>query len=172
MMRANTWWCGSSSWGNKTGAILQPIHCCNGLHPLDHVKRMKAIMDQKKHSYEAHVSFLFAKLILPCLGPKAVSWYMYRSTCSTTFIFSNIVGPSEELMIAGNPVTYIRVNISSTPHALVVYMVSYAGMVDLQVMVAEDIIPDSQFLVECFKESFLEMKNSNDRGGQNIDNGD
>ncbi|KAJ8434029.1 hypothetical protein Cgig2_001222 [Carnegiea gigantea] len=114
LMRANTWWCGSSSWGNKTSAVFQPVHCCNGLYPLDHVKRMKAIMDQKKLSYEAHMAYVFGKLILPCLGPKA----------------------------------------------LVMYMVSYAGKADLQVMVAKDIISDSQFLIECFKESLLGMKSS------------
>ena len=39
------------------------------------------------------------------------------------------------------------------------YMVSYAGKADLQVMVAKDIISDSRFLVECFKESLREMEN-------------
>jgi len=52
--------------------VLQPMHYCNGLNPLDHVERMKAIMDQKKQSYEAHMSYLFAKLTLPCLGPKVI----------------------------------------------------------------------------------------------------
>ena len=71
--KPNTWWCGSSSWGNKTSAIFQPVDYCNGLHPLDHVKRMKAIMDQKKQSYEAHMAYVFGKLILPCLGPKVIN---------------------------------------------------------------------------------------------------
>ncbi|KAJ8434030.1 hypothetical protein Cgig2_001223 [Carnegiea gigantea] len=144
LMRPNTWWCGSSLWGNKTSVALQPVHCCNGLHPLDHVKRMKAIMDQKKQSYEAQMAYSIPRLVVPCLGPKAVSWFFYRSTCNTTFACINIVGPSEELTVADNPVTYIRVNFSS---AVILCMVSYAGKADLQVMVAKDIIPDSQLLV-------------------------
>lgn len=70
LMRPKTWWCGSSSWGNKTGAVLQPVQCCNGLHPLDHVKRMKAIMDQKKQSYKAKMAYAIPRLVVPCLGPK------------------------------------------------------------------------------------------------------
>ena len=50
------------------------------------------------------------------------------------------------------------------------YMVSYAGKADLQVMVAKDIISDSQFLIECFKESLLEMKSSIGGGRQQLEN--
>jgi len=45
-------------------------------------------------------------------------------------------------------------------------MVSYAEKANLQVMIAKDIISDSPFLVECFNESFFEMKSSID-GGKN-----
>lgn len=38
------------------------------------------------------------------------------------------------------------------------HMVSYAGQVNLQVIVAKDIIPDPELLVKCFQDSFLEMK--------------
>lgn len=37
-------------------------------------------------------------------------------------------------------------------------MVSYAGMADMQVQVAKDIIPDPEFLAKCFEDALLEMK--------------
>ncbi|XP_074286272.1 wax ester synthase/diacylglycerol acyltransferase 11-like isoform X2 [Silene latifolia] len=66
----------SSSWGNKTGLILQPVYCCNGIHPLEHVKIMKTIMDQKKQSFEAHLPYIFLKLFSYCFGPKALTMHL------------------------------------------------------------------------------------------------
>lgn len=38
------------------------------------------------------------------------------------------------------------------------HMVSYAGMAEMQVLVAKDIIPDPEFLANCFEEALLDMK--------------
>ncbi|XP_074286273.1 wax ester synthase/diacylglycerol acyltransferase 4-like isoform X3 [Silene latifolia] len=149
----------SSSWGNKTGLILQPVYCCNGIHPLEHVKIMKTIMDQKKQSFEAHLPYIFLKLFSYCFGPKVASWFSNKVLFNTSFLISNIMGPSDVLLIGDNPVTFLRVNISAQPHALTMHLVSYGGNADLQVMVARDIIHDPQFLANCIQESLTEMKN-------------
>ncbi|XP_021842448.2 wax ester synthase/diacylglycerol acyltransferase 11-like [Spinacia oleracea] len=157
LMRVST--NGFSGWGNKTGIVLLPNYCCNGPHPFDHVRAMKATMDQKKQSYEALISHFTLKLLTSYISPKVGSWVYQRILCKTTLLISNIMGPSEEIVIAGNPVTNIRLNISSQPHAITLHMVSYAGNADLQVLVAKDIIPDPEVLVNCFYDSLLEMKN-------------
>jgi hypothetical protein len=61
-------------------------------------------------------------------------------------------------MVGGNPVTYIRVNTSSLPHALTMHMLSYAGRADMQILVAKEIIPDPDILAKYFEEALLEMK--------------
>ncbi|CAO2813942.1 unnamed protein product [Amaranthus hypochondriacus] len=152
--------CGFSLWGNKTGLVLLPAYCCCGLSCLDQVRTIKAIMDKKKLSYEAHIVYSSLQLLTSFLGPKVASWFCGRVLRNTTLLISNIVGPSEEIAIANNPVEYIRVNITAQHHAITMHMVSYAGKADLQVMVAKDIISDPEFLVKCFQQSFLEMKNS------------
>jgi len=40
----------------------------------------------------------------------------YRILCHTTFTISNVVGPQEEIMIGGNPITFLRANSSALPH--------------------------------------------------------
>ncbi|KAL2939390.1 O-acyltransferase WSD1 [Bienertia sinuspersici] len=76
------------------------------------------------------------------------SWCCYRVLCNTTLLISNIMGPSEEIMIADNPVISMKLTISGQPHvqineqAITMHMVSYAGQANLQVMVAKDIIHD------------------------------
>ncbi|KAL2904230.1 O-acyltransferase WSD1 [Bienertia sinuspersici] len=147
-----------SGWGNKTSVILLPVCCCNDLRPLDHVIAMKAIMDKKKQSYEA--LFLYNIAPLTDFSSKVASWCSRRLLANTTLVISNIKGPLEEIVIADNPITHMKVNISSLSQAITLHIVSYQGKVNLQVMVAKDIIPDPEILVQCFQDSFLEIKNS------------
>lgn len=44
--------------------------------------------------------------------------------------------------------------------ALFMHMVSYAGRADMQVLVAKDIIPDPDFLVNCFEEALTGLKSA------------
>ncbi|XP_048433417.1 wax ester synthase/diacylglycerol acyltransferase 6-like isoform X2 [Pyrus x bretschneideri] len=91
-------------------------------------------------------------------GMEIATWFLYRLVCNASFTISNIVGPQEELALGGNPVTYLRINASSLPQALVMHMVSYVERADLQILVTKDIIPDPAFLAKCFEEALLDMK--------------
>ncbi|XP_057527253.1 wax ester synthase/diacylglycerol acyltransferase 11-like isoform X2 [Amaranthus tricolor] len=62
--------CGFSLWGNKFGLVLLPAYCCCGLSSLDQVRTIKAIMDKKKLSYEAHIIYSSLQLLTSFLGPK------------------------------------------------------------------------------------------------------
>ncbi|KAL5100861.1 hypothetical protein RYX36_005188 [Vicia faba] len=156
LMKSNS----GAKWGNKFGMILLPIyyHGSKNSNPVEYLKRAKVMIDRKKKSLEAHLSYKIGDLVMSTLGPKLASLLNYRILCNTTFAFSNVVGPQEEIMIAGNPVTFLRANNSALPHALVLLMVSYAGKADMQVQVAKDIIPDPEFLAKCFEDALLELK--------------
>ncbi|KAK1560361.1 hypothetical protein Q3G72_025762 [Acer saccharum] len=155
MMKSNS----GSRWGNKFGMLLLPVyyHKTSG-NPLDYLKRAKTMIDRKKQSLEGHLSYNIGNILMSWFGPK-VAWILnYRIMCNTSFTISNVVGPHEEITLAGVPVTYLRANTSSLPHALTMHMVSYAGRADLQMLVAKDIIPDPEFLAKCFQDALLEMK--------------
>ncbi|KAJ8763593.1 hypothetical protein K2173_002476 [Erythroxylum novogranatense] len=149
----------SSRWGNRFGILQLPVYYHNGgVDPLQYVKRAKKMIDRKKSSLEAHFSYSVGYLIMSLLGPKAASCLNYRVICNTSFTISNLVGPKEEITVGDNPVTFLRVNTSTIPHALTTHMVSYAGRADMQILVAKDIIPDPEFLAKCFEGALLEMK--------------
>ncbi|KAE9611011.1 hypothetical protein Lal_00015812 [Lupinus albus] len=156
LMKSNS----GARWGNKFGMILLPVyyHRSNSSNPLEYLKRAKAMIDRKKQSFEALFSYKIGDLVMSTLGPKFASYLNYRILCHTSFTISNVVGPQEEIMMGGNPVTFLRANNSALPHALILNMVSYAGRADLQVQVAKDIIPDPDFLARCFEDALLEMK--------------
>ncbi|XP_043693101.1 wax ester synthase/diacylglycerol acyltransferase 11-like [Telopea speciosissima] len=84
--------------------------------PLQYVKRAKAMIDKKKLSLEAHFSYRLGALALSLLGPKVAVYLNNRIICNTTFTMSNVLGPQEEIMVAGNPITYIWVNMSASAH--------------------------------------------------------
>ncbi|KAL2939373.1 O-acyltransferase WSD1 [Bienertia sinuspersici] len=148
-------------WGNQFGMVLLPVFChTKDANPLDFVRRAKVMLDQKKQSLEAHFSYNLGYLVMSLLGPKFASMLNHRILCNTTFTISNMVGPQEELSFVGNPITHIRATSSSLPHAITMHMVSYAGMANMQILVAKDIIPDPRFLAKCFEDALLEMKNA------------
>ncbi|KAL0454271.1 UNVERIFIED_CONTAM: O-acyltransferase WSD1 [Sesamum latifolium] len=146
-------------WGNKFGTLLLPVYYhSSGSDPLQFVKRAKTMIDKKKLSLEAPFSYKVGDLVMSLFGPKLASILNYRIVCNTTFTMSNVVGPREEITMAGNRVKHIRTTSSSLPHALTMHMVSYAGFADMQILVAKDIIPDPKVLAHCFQNALLEMK--------------
>ncbi|KAF2298148.1 hypothetical protein GH714_015607 [Hevea brasiliensis] len=144
--------------GNKFGIILLPIYYAKDVEPLQHVKRAKATLDLKKKSLEGYFSYKVADLAITLLGCKFVSSFNYRIHSNCSYVISNVVGPKEKLTIAGNPIKYVRVNVTGLPQAVSMHMVSYAGQADMQIVVAKDIIPDPKFFAKCIEDSLLEMK--------------
>ncbi|XP_021276512.1 O-acyltransferase WSD1-like isoform X2 [Herrania umbratica] len=146
-------------WGNKFGVILLPVYFRKaGNNPLQYLKRAKTMVDRKKHSLEAYFSYRIGDLVTSLLGSKYACLLNYRLLCNTTFTISNLIGPLEEITLAGNPITSIKVNTSSLPQAITMHMLSYAGRAEMQILVAKDIIPDPEFLAKCFEDALLEMK--------------
>ncbi|XP_042497048.1 wax ester synthase/diacylglycerol acyltransferase 11-like isoform X2 [Macadamia integrifolia] len=150
-----------SRWGNQFGFMILPVYYHREVNdPLQYVKRAKAMIDKKKLSLEAHFSYKIAALVMSLLGPKVAIYLNHRIVCNTTFTISNVLGPQEEIMIAGNPINYIRVNTAALTHAITMHMVSYAGRAEMQILVAKDIIPDPKVLAKCFEDALLEMKDA------------
>ncbi|KAK8624936.1 hypothetical protein V6N13_089821 [Hibiscus sabdariffa] len=146
-------------WGNKFGVILLPVYYKKcGNDPLEHLRRAKATVDKKKHSLEAFFSYWIGDLAMSLLGAKYACMLNYKLLCNTSFTISNVVGPLEEISLAGNPLSSIKVSTSSLPQAITMHMLSYAGKAEMQILVAKDIIPDPEFLAKCFEDALLDMK--------------
>ncbi|KAF7127512.1 hypothetical protein RHSIM_Rhsim11G0164300 [Rhododendron simsii] len=219
MLRCNS----GNPWGNKFGMLLVPFYYRRGgANPLQYVRIAKQMMDQKKQSLEAQFSYNMEKLLMSYFGPQnypIVKLLKHNSDFPSDH--SNVIGPKEEITIAGNPVKYLRLNNTSLPHvkllkltlifhpiilearnppfamlkvektfsgstplpqqhhfraatkpenpfswkqsyatasAITMHMLSYAGRVDMQILVAKDIIPDPQVLAKCFEDALLQMK--------------
>ncbi|CAK9153867.1 unnamed protein product [Ilex paraguariensis] len=140
-----------------TGLAMVNLRPQSGLQDLSKLMRSNSAT-RWGNKFEAFFSYKIGYLVMSCLGPKFACMLNYRILCNTTFTISNVLGPREEITIAANPITYIRANTSSLPHAITMHMLSYAGRADMQILVAKEIIPDPEVLASCFEEALLELK--------------
>ncbi|GAB2219800.1 hypothetical protein Droror1_Dr00007437 [Drosera rotundifolia] len=147
-------------WGNRFGYIVLPVyyHKATADGPLSYVRTAKAMINRKKQSLEAYFSHAVGNMLMSCFGPKAPYRLINRITCNTTFTFSNVLGPKEQITLIDNPVTYMRFTTSALPHAISMSMLSYKGRANMQILAAKDIIPDPEFLARCFEDALLQMK--------------
>ncbi|KAH9313602.1 hypothetical protein KI387_022229 [Taxus chinensis] len=150
----------SARWGNDMGFVLLRLCLKKFEDPLDSVRQAKAMIERKKLSLEAIFTYAFAAFVMKFIGPKAASAIDYRALANTTFVLSNVRGPSEEIMFAGNPLSFISATTSGLPQAVTLHMVSYMGKAFLQVLVARDVIPDPEVLAQCFEDSLKELKDA------------
>ncbi|XP_021863613.2 wax ester synthase/diacylglycerol acyltransferase 6-like [Spinacia oleracea] len=148
-----------SLWGNKFAMVLLPVtYFKRDMNALAFTARAKAVMDQKKLSMEARLCYDVGNLVFKLFGSKVGGDLYYNLFSNTSFLMSNIAGPQEEISIAGNPISFIRVTASAQPHAMTLHMVSYMGKAELQIQVAKEVIHDPEFLATCFEDALLEMK--------------
>uniref|UniRef100_A0A7N0ZR01 Diacylglycerol O-acyltransferase n=1 Tax=Kalanchoe fedtschenkoi TaxID=63787 RepID=A0A7N0ZR01_KALFE len=153
-------------WGNKVGFLLHPIRICKPgeTDPVQHLKAAQAAMNKKKISKVAHLSHLFLNMARTLFSPKLSAWLFYRAACNTTLLFSNTMGPTREIYMAGNLVTSIKASATGSPQAVTIHAVSYVGKVEMQVLVAKDIVPDPDVLAKCFEEALQNLKKATMHG--------
>ncbi|KAK9266828.1 hypothetical protein L1049_001652 [Liquidambar formosana] len=144
-------------WGNAVGYVLLPFNISLPNNPLDYIHQAKAIIDRKKSSLEAICTL---GLALKTLGAKITAALSLRAVSNTTCLFSNLVGPKEEVSFLGHPVAYIAPSIYGLPHALTIHFQSYVNKMTICVAVDEGVVPDPHRLCDDFGESLKLIKNA------------
>ncbi|KAJ7527576.1 hypothetical protein O6H91_16G061500 [Diphasiastrum complanatum] len=145
-------------WGNSIGYVLTPLCMKKHDDPLDYVRKAKETIDRKKCSLEAIFTYWSAQLILKLVGAEAAVNMSYNALVHTTLALSNMIGPLEEAMFFGNPITDIVPTVFGQPQALCIHLQSYMGKAKLVVTVAKDIIPDPDILLQHIVYSLEDMK--------------
>eukprot|EP01018_Ginkgo_biloba_P023428 Gb_16735 [translate_table: standard] len=137
-------------WGNNLSYMIIPFRMVRHDNALDYARAATVISKRKKLSLEAPLTYASGKLLLQVAGVKAATYLTYRMIANTTFSFSSMVGPVEEVEFFGHPITHIVPTVSGHPHALTIHFQSYMGIVKMVVSAAEDVIPDpKQLCMDC-----------------------
>ncbi|KAF8676305.1 hypothetical protein HU200_047182 [Digitaria exilis] len=142
-----------SSWGNKIGYMLIPFHLAKHDDPIEYVRRATKVARRKKSSMESVFTFWSGDMVLKLFGIKAAAALCYGMFTNTTLSFSNMVGPTEQVLFCGNPIVYIAPGTYGHPHALTVHYQSYMNTVKLVLTVDESRFPDCHQLLDDFAES-------------------
>lgn len=53
---------------------------------------------------------------------------------------------------------YVDDDVDIGLQAITMHMVSYAGMAELQILAAKEVIPDPKALARCFEDALVDMK--------------
>ncbi|XP_021729094.1 O-acyltransferase WSD1-like [Chenopodium quinoa] len=145
-------------WGNSIGYILVPFHIALREDPLDYIRSAKATIDKKKQSLEAIATFISGKIVLKIFGLRVAAAIVYRVLSNTTFSFSNVVGPNEEISFYGHPITFLAPSVYGHPQALTVHFQSYMDKMTLVLAVDQNVIPEPQQLCDDVVESLEVVK--------------
>nr|VDD50659.1 unnamed protein product [Brassica oleracea] len=117
------------TWGNWIGYIIFPFSISLCDDPLEHLRRAKFIIDRKKNSFEALLTFIVGNFILKSFGVQRAANILKRALSNTTMSFSNMVGPIEEISFYGHPVTYMAPSVYGHPHALTMHFQTFGETV-------------------------------------------
>ncbi|KAJ6348726.1 hypothetical protein OIU77_006327 [Salix suchowensis] len=140
---------------NLIGYVLFPFTIALREDALDYVRSAKAVGERKKATLEAVCTYFMAKTFIKFFGTKLGSF-----PTQTTFWFSNIPGPQEEITCFGYQVVYIAPTCYGQPNALLIHVLSYANTMNIVLSVDEEIVPDPHQLCDDLEESLKLIKDA------------
>ncbi|XP_010428065.1 PREDICTED: O-acyltransferase WSD1 [Camelina sativa] len=147
-------------WGNSIGYVLIPLEMKSYDDVFEYVRQSKTMMNRKKYSLEPLFSHVLLKLTLDVFGFKALKTLVTKIFGSTTMIFSNVVGPAEEISFFGHVISYIAASTFGVPQGLIIGVQSYVDKLIINVGVDVDVIPDPHHLCDLIIEALSMMKSA------------
>uniref|UniRef100_A0A0D9V463 Uncharacterized protein n=1 Tax=Leersia perrieri TaxID=77586 RepID=A0A0D9V463_9ORYZ len=140
-------------WGNQFGYMILPFHLAKHDDPLEYVRKATKVTRRKKSSMESIFTYWSADMVVKISSIKAAASLCYGMFKNTTLSFSNLVGPSEQIVFCGNPIVYIAPTSYGHPHALTMHWLSYMNILKLALAVDETQFPDAHEILDDFTES-------------------
>ncbi|VAH63244.1 unnamed protein product [Triticum turgidum subsp. durum] len=140
-----------AEWGNRLGYMILPFHIA--MHdddPLEYVRKATKVARRKKSSMESIFTYWSASMIMKIFGIKAAASLCYGMMRNTTLSFSNMAGPTEQVVFYGHPIVYIAPSVYGHPHALTMHYQSYMNIIKLVLAVEEEQFPDAHELLDDF----------------------
>nr|CDM83947.1 unnamed protein product [Triticum aestivum] len=150
-------------WGNQLGYMLLPFHIEKHDDPLKYVEKAMRIAHRKKSSMESVFTNWSALMIKKIFGIKATASLCHALFKNTTILFSNMVGPTEQVTLYGHPILYIAPSIYGQQHALTIHCQSYMNIVKLVLAIDEAQLPNADGLLEDFVESLRLIREATSR---------
>ncbi|XP_024316939.1 O-acyltransferase WSD1 isoform X2 [Brachypodium distachyon] len=102
-------------WGNRFGYIILPFHIAMHNDPLEYVRKTKRMVERKKRSLEVIFTNMVTEFTLKFFGAKAGAFIFNRMFKHVSIGFSNVSGPTEQVVFCGHPVKFIAPSVYGPP---------------------------------------------------------
>ncbi|XP_010935670.1 wax ester synthase/diacylglycerol acyltransferase 4-like [Elaeis guineensis] len=145
-----------SRWGNHFAFLHVSIPKCKDAEnadPLEFVHKAKRIIRSKRNSLAIYLTSGLLELLRKLKGPEAAARYIHATSKNTTLVISNMIGPMEQVQIAGHPIKSLYFMMVHVPQSLTVTIISYMGKVKMAVGMEKGFI-NSEVFVSCMEKSF------------------
>ncbi|KAF7005553.1 hypothetical protein CFC21_020671 [Triticum aestivum] len=151
------------TWGNKLGYIILPFYLATHDDPLAYIRKAKKVLDRKKRSLEVIFTYKIAQIFMKVFGVKVGTSIFRCLFARTTIVFSNMVGPTEQVELCGHPVAFIAPSVYGIPEALIIHYQSYRSKIKIILSVEEDKFPDYHQLLDDFDQTLAVMMDAASR---------
>ncbi|XP_057798738.1 wax ester synthase/diacylglycerol acyltransferase 11-like [Salvia miltiorrhiza] len=145
-------------WGNIIAIVLIPFGIDLQVDPLTYIRRAKSTMDRKKLSLAHKWACVVMKLTTSMFGIKAPARMTRTVFRNTTFSFSNVMGPTEEVYLFGHHLSYIAPSVCGFPQSLIFHYQSYADKLIISIGADEKLIPNPYQLCDDLIGSLQNIK--------------
>uniref|UniRef100_A0ACD5VJR0 Uncharacterized protein n=1 Tax=Avena sativa TaxID=4498 RepID=A0ACD5VJR0_AVESA len=142
-----------AKWGNQLGYMILPFHISKHDDLLEYVREGTKVARRKKSSMESVLIYKSPVTVMKIFGVKAAASLYYNLFTNTTLVYSNVVGPSELLVLYGHPVVYIAPSVYGLSTGLTIHYQSYMNIIKLVLAVDEAQFPDAHDLLDDFAQS-------------------
>ncbi|VAI82571.1 unnamed protein product [Triticum turgidum subsp. durum] len=151
------------TWGNKLGYIILSFYLAMHEDPLAYIRKAKKVLDRKKRSLEVILTYKIGLIFTKFFGVKVGTSIFRRLFARTTIVFSNMVGPAEQVELCGHPVAFLAPSVYGIPEALIIHYQSYRSTIKIILSVDEDKFPDYHQLLDDFDQTLTVMKDAASR---------
>ncbi|XP_042002039.1 wax ester synthase/diacylglycerol acyltransferase 3-like isoform X2 [Salvia splendens] len=144
--------------GNKIAMVLLPFSIALQDDPLTYIRRAKSTMDRKKLSLAHQCAYITINLTTSLFGIKAAARLTRAIFRNTTFTFSNVMGPAEEVNLFGHHLRYIAPSVFGFPQSFIIHYQSYSNKIIISIGADEKLIPNPDQLCDDLVKSLKNIK--------------
>ncbi|KAJ4808521.1 O-acyltransferase WSD1 [Rhynchospora pubera] len=145
-----------TSWGNNFGFLHATVPKCENAKeadPLYFITAARKLIKSKRNSLSVFLTGKFLEMMRKIRGPEVTAKYIHATLKNTSMTISNLIGPLEQMIIAGHPVKSFHFMVVGVPQSLTITVVSYMGKLKV-VMGAQQGFINSELLTSSMTISF------------------
>ncbi|XP_073127396.1 wax ester synthase/diacylglycerol acyltransferase 4-like [Henckelia pumila] len=143
-------------WGNRFAFLLVSIPKLTKNEsddPLIFVEKAHRMIKRQKNSAAVHLTGQLLGLITKIRGPEATARYIHGTLKNTSMAISSLIGPVEQMALAGQPINGLYFAVAGPPQSLSVTMVSYVGKLRIAMTMEKGFMDPNKFK-SCIEYAF------------------